>query len=246
MNIRNNRRQENERVKQTKDLYIYIAKTDPLNNTEYYQRALDMASPERRMKTLRFHFLRDRKLSLTAELLLRKALLDRGLDSRELHYGYYEHEKPYLTDHPGFCYNLSHSGEYVMAAASGMDVGCDIEQITDIDLEIAKRFFYREEYDHIARTPLGNRNDCFFRYWTLKESFMKVTGLGFTLSLDDFQIEIKENGKINVRQSVDELTYAFAECDSVPGYRCAVCTAGEFENIKWQFVDLKDLLAEMR
>ena len=231
-------------MKQIKDLSVYIADTAPLKNTEYYLKALDMASPERRMKTLRFHFLRDRQLSLAAELLLRKALSDRELNSRELHYGYYEHEKPYLTDHPEFCYNLSHSGEYVMAAAAETDVGCDIEQITDCDLEIAERFFYREEYEHIAGTPSEKRNECFFRYWTLKESFMKVTGLGVTLSLNDFHIELKENGEIRVCQSVDERTYTFAEYNSVPGYRCAVCAAGEIESIRWQFVDLKALLSE--
>ena len=32
-----------------------------------------------------------------------------------------------------------------MCAISDCDIGCDVEQITNIDMEIARRFFFSEE-----------------------------------------------------------------------------------------------------
>ena len=50
-------------------------------------------------------------------------------------------------------YNLSHSGDYVMCAVEldgkKEQVGCDIEQIGRLRLDLAERFFSRDEYDAI-------------------------------------------------------------------------------------------------
>ena len=100
-------------------------------------------------------------------------------------------------------FNISHSGTKVMCAVSDHDIGCDVEQIVDIDMEIAKRFFFAEEYEALMKcTCRESRNDLFFRYWTLKESFMKATGLGFELALDSFCIML-DSADISVRQNVD-------------------------------------------
>jgi 4'-phosphopantetheinyl transferase len=222
---------------------VYIANTESLKENGLYNAAFDAVSAERKDKVLRYRFLKDRVLSLGAELLLRKALRECGIEIPEVHYGYKTNGKPFLKGVEGVDFNISHSEDFVMLTVSGNETGCDIEKITEIDLEIAKKFFFREEYENIAALPAsGERNGLFFRYWTLKESFMKATGLGMRLPLDSFQILIGNDGKTGVRQSVDTKNYNFTEIDAVPGYKCAVCTAGNATENDVKIVDFREIL----
>ena len=219
---------------------LYAASVAPLADDELCAAAYAAASPARREKTDRFRFARDRRLSLGAELLLRHALRTEGLDEVPMLFDYGAQGKPRFKDSDVY-FNLSHSEEYVLCAFAPYEVGCDVEQITPIDLNIARRFFFHSEYDDIAaQMTEAARNDLFFRYWTLKESFLKVTGLGMKLPLDAF--EIVRGTDIAVRQSVDERKYSFAEFDELSGYRCALCAAGDCRSAVLHKVDLEEIL----
>ena len=84
-----------------------------------------------------------------------------------------------------------------------MEVGVDVE-ITDpeIDLNIARNYFYNSEYENIMKSD--NPSEEFFKYWVLKESYMKYTGLGFNLSLDSFEIILDDEIKL---KNNDELKF---------------------------------------
>ena len=92
-------------------------------------------------------------------------------------------------------FNLSHSGTYVMCAActdgGRVRVGCDIEQKGSMKMNFVRRHFCREEYDTIeAAETEDEQTDLFFRYWVLKESFMKATGKGMALPVNSFCIRM--------------------------------------------------------
>ena len=219
---------------------LYAASVAPLADRELYAAAYAAVSPARREKTDRFRFEKDRRLSLGAELLLRHALRSEGLSEMPILFDYGAQGKPHFKD-SGVFFNLSHSEEYVVCALAPFEVGCDVERITPIDLNIARRFFFRSEYAEIAAQETAEaRNDLFFRYWTLKESFMKVTGLGMKLPLDVF--EIVRGAEISVRQSVETRQYRFAEFDELPGYKCVLCVAGDCRDAVLHAVDLKQIL----
>ena len=101
-----------------------------------------------------------------------------------------------ITDEAAF--NLSHSGDYVLCSVdiqcrSGILAGCDIEQIKDADLKVAQRFFCPSEYEEIMRQPgKAERNDRFYRFWVLKESFMKATRMGMALDMRSFEIQLAD------------------------------------------------------
>jgi 4'-phosphopantetheinyl transferase len=149
-------------------------------------------SEDRIKKSRKYFHKKDKKLSIGVEILLNHALdkigvIDPIFDTDK--YG-----KPYLKNYPDIHFNLSHSENYVACAVSDSPVGVDIEYIHDIDLNIAKHYFYGSEYEYILNND--NKKKAFFELWVLKESYMKMTGLGFRLALDKFCIEINDEIKL--------------------------------------------------
>lgn len=218
---------------------LFAVDTAPLVDGDLYKTAYAMASVDRRAKTDRLRFYSDKRCSLGAELLLRHVLNETGEtfpDSfTEGKYG-----KPFIPDSRVF-YNLSHSGSWVICVAAECEVGCDIEQIGHGGIKVAKRFFTKSEFEKIAAIQAREMQDLLFcRYWTLKESFMKATGLGLALPMDSFEIRFKE--EISVRQSVDPRTFYFREYSEIPDYCCAVCAVGQLPRQKIYMTEVTELL----
>ena len=219
---------------------LYAASVALLADDTLFAAAYAAVTPARREKVDRFRFEKDKRLSLGAELLLRHALRSEGLGEAPPVFTYGAQGKPYLKN-GGVFFSLSHSGEYAVCALAPYEVGCDVEQIVPVDLDIARRFFSRSEYGDIAAQETeAARSELFFRCWTLKESFLKATGLGMKLPLDAF--EIVRAQEITVRQSVDTRQYRFAEFDEPAGYKCALCAAGDCRGAALHTLDLTQIL----
>lgn len=218
---------------------LYVASVLPLKDETLYRLAYDNASVERRQKTDGYRFAKDRRLSLGADMLLRYALREANeeFDPARIRTGTYG--KPYF-ENAGIYFNISHSEERVICVISDSETGCDIEKIRSADLKIAGKTFCPEEYTRISRQASDEERDLlFYRYWTLKESFIKATGLGLNLPFNEFCIEI--GGDIRIRQSVDQRVYSFTEFSSIQGYCCAVCTTGEKKDVKMNEIDLSEI-----
>ncbi len=192
---------------------LYYADISPLEDDSVFERYFGLMSEHRRQKIGRMRFRKDKKLSLGAGLLLNEGLSAYGLTEREMQYGIYENEKPYFINCPQLHFNLSHSGTKVMAVFSDREVGCDIEQINGQNLKLAQRFFRDSEYRSILVSP--EPEQTFTRLWTLKESFMKATGLGMKLLMNGFEIRLGET--VSVVQSVSEQRYSFGEPELYTG-----------------------------
>ena len=167
----------------------------------------------------------DKQLSLGAGVALRCALPDADLDA----YVPGQNGKPYLRD-AGRFFSLSHAGQYAVCAAGPKELGCDIECVRPVHPQLADRFFHPEETALLDAQPdAQSRERLFFRLWTLKESFLKATGNGFSQSLGSFSI-VWNNGVPVLLGQEDK--WAFREYPAPEGYACAVCApAGcDFEN----------------
>ena len=71
-------------------------------------------------------------------------------------------------------------------------IGVDIESLRPIEdcLGIARRLFCRSEYVSLKDAPQQGRDRAFLTLWTRKESVVKATGLGLTMPLDGFDVEV--------------------------------------------------------
>lgn len=202
---------------------IYAMDTEELSDEAFFKKCYEELSNYRREKIDKFRLLEDKKRAMGAGLLLDKGLREYGLKEAGVRIAQGENGKPYLPDYPDIHFNLTHSGNMVLAVFAGTETGCDIEKIKPANLKLAKRFFSPNEYAYLSDLKGEKQERAFCRIWTLKESFLKVTGMGIRLPLNSFEFDIsRENQGILVRQSYDENPYEFQEYD-FGMYHAAVC-----------------------
>lgn len=170
---------------------IKLAYTD-VENLDL-KKGYNLVSNKRKSKIDFYKFQKDKKLSCGVYLLVLKLLKEEGISNPIFETEKYG--KAYISNYDNIHFNVSHSRKMICCAISDKPVGTDIEfNDPKIDLNIAKHYFFNSEYDRIMTS--SKSADEFFNYWVLKESYMKYTGLGFRLKLNDFEILLDEEIKL--------------------------------------------------
>ncbi len=170
------------------------------------------------------------KISLLAGELLIRAALKAAHDLENVEIAVDEHGKLYLPAHPEIHFNLSHSGHYAVCTVSDVPCGADIEQISRPHemMAVANRFFSVQEHAAMLMSP--NPNEAFCRLWTLRESYVKMRGLGFEIGLSTLKCDF-HRGLCSISESGKPQSDAFfREYKTIPDYRISVCTKGECEH----------------
>ena len=143
--------------------------------------ALDLMSEQRREKVMAFKHEQGRKLSASAYMLLCKALNDvYGITEKPV-FEYSEHGKPSIVGYPEIHFNLSHCRSVAGCVVSSRPVGIDVEDVREYKDSLARYVLNDEEYAMVSASPQPDRE--FIRLWTMKESYLKLTGEGITRDL---------------------------------------------------------------
>ncbi|MGN0476073.1 MAG: 4'-phosphopantetheinyl transferase family protein, partial [Ruminococcus sp.] len=182
---------------------------------------------------------KDKNLCLGAGALLNFALKEFGLSEKEMTYSVGKAGKPCFENHKEIHFNISHSHKCAIVSVGDNDIGCDIELITPQELDLAEKFFHKNEYMYLK--SLNNPNEqasAFFRLWTLKESYVKALGRGMTKPFDEFSIEIGD--KITIFDNQDENPHFFKEY-RFGGYMIACCSEQDSFQKELIIVTPKDL-----
>ena len=141
--------------------------------------------------------------------------------------------KPYFQDYPDFHYNISHSGKYVVCGiiCGGKDpqpIGVDIQEIPADPkraLTIADHFFSDEEKESLhALVREGDISSAlllFCRYWTARESYIKLTGRGLAEPFCNYRPDL-DHGRI-ITSEFEKEVYLM-ECSAPEGYCLSVCS----------------------
>ncbi len=130
--------------------------------------------------------------------------------------------KPYSIDDPGLYFNMSNSGKFVTIAFSrDSELGIDIEQIRplpDLDEMIIRNFTSREI--RFINGKSGERTTRFFRFWTIKESYLKAIGEGMRLSPDNLEFAIEKDRirQLAVNGIFEQENWNFREFSTSPDY----------------------------
>jgi len=101
----------------------------------------------------------------------------------------HEKGKPFTSDDPSLCFNMSNSGNYVVYIFSRAgEVGIDIEKIRtlpDLDELIDKNFSSKEKIFICENSE--SKGKRFFKFWTVKEAYLKAIGEGMRLAPDNLE-----------------------------------------------------------
>lgn len=118
----------------------------------------------------------------------------------EIQFGTGPQGKPFVSQLPGFGFNLSHSGDLALLAIGPSSVGVDIErrQVRDF-LALSQRFFSSKEGALIAESPTPEYD--FYRIWTAKEAILKAHGAGLTIPLNRFSVTQAEKDRVNLEDN---------------------------------------------
>lgn len=204
---------------------VYIADATKLQDQQLYRRLYACLDADRRAKADYFLFEKDKRLSVAAGALLQHALQRENI--REPAFEVTATGKPYLAGEERLYFNLSHSEGMVMCAISDKEVGCDVEKQAALDRSLAEYVMQDHELEWIyGSSREQEQQHRFFRLWTLKESYMKATGLGISLEPKSFGM-LALDGIPAVKNPVDEKRFYFKEFFLDDGYCYACCVLSE-------------------
>ncbi len=146
-------------------------------------------------------------------------------DPRQWAFDRNPHGKPSVAFEPGCSgpplkFNLSHTdGLVVCLVARGCEVGVDVEdgsRAADF-LGLARRFFATAEAAVVESLPDAERPAAFYRFWTLKEAYIKARGLGLSIPLASFAFTLRDDQPPHI----------------------AVADPGDDDPARWQFRELR-------
>lgn len=145
---------------------------------------LKFFSSERQEKILSYRFNAERNRTAWAELLVRYVVAEKFSCPIEKIRVYRDARgKPHIADFPVEI-SLSHAGSWIVCTVGEIQSGVDVEVDSTNALEISQNFFLPDEYKKIISLPENMRERQFLIYWTLKESYFKLTGAEDFLKAD--------------------------------------------------------------
>lgn len=191
-----------------------------------------------------FHFPRDRNRFILAHRTLREILAQYlNCQPSQLDFSKNKYGKPFLSGY-NVQFNLSHSGTFALLAVSAVHkVGIDVEQVRpDVEIDdLGRRYFSQSEHAELMGLHHEQRTAAFFRYWTLKEAYIKAHGLGLSLPLDSFDVSLIPISLKATRPDPDEASrWTLSSLEVHTGYSGAVAvenTDPEFRYWDWNAVE---------
>ena len=171
--------------------------------------ALQQISSQRREQALRFKYEQGQRLCVAAYLLLKDALAEQeGITDNPI-FEYGEHGKPFIAGHPELHFSLSHCKEAAVCVLSHQPVGIDVESIGRYRDSVARYAMNDEELLQIQQAE--RPEVAFTRLWTMKESWLKLTGEG----INDNMKETLKNAESKCFTIIERLdkNYIYTVCE---------------------------------
>ena len=138
---------------------------------------------KKRARISRYKHMKDRKLSVCAEMLAKKAIADIFSVSP------YDVELSADVNGKPFCRNfkielsLAHSGDYAVCTVSDAPVGIDVQKIVPYNPKTAGKVCSDAELEAIELS--SDKAAEFIKLWTKKEAVLKMRGTGITHGMKD-------------------------------------------------------------
>ncbi|NBH12656.1 4'-phosphopantetheinyl transferase superfamily protein [Lachnospiraceae bacterium] len=151
------------------------------------------------------------------------------------------HGKPFWTGRQEIYFNVSNTAGLVVCALSDLETGVDAEHIRAVKPAVVRRCCTESEIDYIKGTSGENREEeakeRFFQLWTLKESFIKMTGQGMYFPMKEAAFSIRNTECI---QEILCTQAGYFTQKRVGDYWLSLCTESG-SKVVWKELALQDL-----
>jgi 4'-phosphopantetheinyl transferase len=201
------------------------------------ERLEQILSEDELKRAYRFFFKKDRHRFIVGRGLLR-TILGCYLKKRpnQLRFHYSLNGKPELIGKNGeetLKFNVSYSNELILyAVALNRKIGIDLEYIRPdfADTQIVERFFSKQEAVKFLSLPKKIQKEAFFTCWTRKEAYLKATGKGITLGMNQFEVSLVpgEPAKfLSINNNPKETpSFCFEDLNMGSDYKAALAVEG--------------------
>ena len=123
-----------------------------------------------------------------------------NIPTEQLQIGKLSKGKPYSIDNPELRFNMSNSGRRVVYAFSTEEeIVIDLEKLRELSHldELIEKNYTSYERDYINKMP-EHRLYRFFKFWTIKEAYLKAIGVGMRIPPDNLNFSV-QNGDYNLQ-----------------------------------------------
>ena len=155
---------------------VYYFKQMKEFQNEELKKAEHYMNEQREFKIRRLRFLKDKRQSAIAYLLLRYGLRKEYGINENVVLSEGSCGKPYLSNYPFVHFNLSHCDKGVVCMISDSAVGIDITSVKKGNMSCMYSSMTINEIEEILHAE--NSEVQFTKFWSLKESYCKCIGMG--------------------------------------------------------------------
>ena len=196
------------------EVHLYFSFPGQISDPGLLERYESLLSGDERSQMARFHFARHRHQYLVTRALIRTSLSAYyPVDPADWRFSKNGFGKPEIS-HPDSTlpirFNLSHTdGLIICGIARDYDIGVDVEDIqrtTRAAFNSLSSYFSSQEIEALGKLPPEQQKQRFFDYWTLKESYIKARGAGFSIPLHKFGFQFQANtlSGFNIHQDLED------------------------------------------
>src|SRR5699024_9990539 len=210
-------------------LKVYAVKIPEDISDEDYQTLLSFTSFEKREKIKKIKHMQSQYQTLIGDIVIRLIILKNKLrqTNEEIEIEHNRFGKPGLKNEKSFMYNISHSSEWVVCAISSYKVGIHIEYKKPIELKYFEKVFSPEELNDIRSKNTSKQQEYFYDLWTLKESYIKMIGEGFSYPVSTFTVKKNSIVDIQLINSINSRIPYFTQYNIDRNYTLSVCAEKE-------------------
>ena len=189
------------------EVHVWYCRPEAIEDENRLSAYRSVLSEQEKEKLDRFRFSSDRRNYLVSHAMLRVLLSEYiSVAASDIPFSHNDHGKPALANHtelPAIQFNLTHT-DGLCACVIALDIACgiDAENIHRKNnlAALAQRMFSDEEQEAMMRAA---QPDCFYDFWTLRESYVKALGTGLAGSSKDFFFTVADTaGQDNYMQDM--------------------------------------------
>lgn len=197
-------------------------------DTDLFDQLLPRVSVDKRKRIMRMQSDIDRKLSLYAEVLVRRiACRILNINNSDIEIIRSEYGKPYWKGNPDFHFNISHTHNAIAVAVADSPVGIDIERVRPVNDLVVRRFYSAREQKYVY----GSREETNARFsevWTRKEAYIKCNERD--TSLRAFHVDTYEGEIAKQIETFSIKEYHISVCCSRPSDKVYLLSQEEFRD----------------